>query len=198
MKKKIALFLLIIIFTYSLGGIIYIKLTKENTTPIITEIDSIEEYQYKLNSNASDYYKEEFEKLKENLKETKDEEEYIKSICKLYIIDLYTLDTKINKYDISTEFIYPQIIENYKLNLQDTLYKYLEEKTLNERKQELPIVSNVNIDKIEDSTYTLNDNKISSKKVSLNWTYEKDLGYETSGTITLIKQDNYYYIVEYK
>lgn len=198
MKKKIVLFILIIIFIYSLGGIIYIQYTKEDKSPIITEIDTIEEYQYTLNSNASEYYKQEFEILKENLKENQNEEEYIKSISKLYIIDLYTLDTKINKYDISTEFIYPEIIENYKLNLQDTLYKYLEDKTLNERTQELPIVTNVNIEKIEDSTYLLNNEKISCKKVSLNWTYEKDLGYETSGTITLIKQDNYYYIVEYK
>lgn len=198
MKQKIILSLIILVFIYSLGGIIYIKYKPIKNTPIITEIDEIEEYPYKLKSTSSDYYKQEFEILKKNLKDTINDEEYISSICKLYIIDLYTLSSKLSKYDISTDFIYPLIIENYKLNLQNTLYKYLEDNTNNTRTQQLPTVTNVNIEKIKDSIYTLNKEEYPSKEVKVNWTYKEDLGYETSGTITIIKQNNYYYIVEYK
>lgn len=198
MKKKIILFILSLVFIYSLIGIIYIKYQSNTPTPIITEIDEIEEYPYKLKSNSSEYYKKEFEILKNNLQNEIKEEDYITSICKLYIIDLYTLDTKLSKYDISTDFIYPQIIENYKLNLQNTLYKYLEDNTNNTRTQQLPIVTNVTIEEIKNSTYILNKEEYPSKEVKTTWAYQEDLGYETTGIITLIKQDNYYYIVEYK
>lgn len=199
MKKKLILFILFLVFIYSLGGIIFINYkNKLEPMPIVTEIDEIEKYPYKLKSNSSEYYKEEFELLKINLNGDINDDDYLISVCKLYIIDLYSLDNKLSKYDISTDFIYPEVIENYKLNLQNTLYKYLEDNTNKTRTQKLPVVINVSIDEIKDSKYSLNDMNYSSKEVKVSWTYEEDLGYETNGIITLIKMDDYYYIVEYK
>ncbi len=199
MKKKLILFILFLVFIYSLGGIIFINYkNKLEPMPIVTEIDEIEKYPYKLKSNSSEYYKEEFELLKINLNGDINDDDYLISVCKLYIIDLYSLDNKLSKYDISTDFIYPEVIENYKLNLQNTLYKYLEDNTGNNRIQKLPVVTNVNIDEVKDSKYSINDISYPSKEVKVSWTYEEDLGYETNGVITLIKLDDYYYIVEYK
>ena len=53
--------------------------------------------------------KTEFDVLKANLEsDTIDEEAYALSIAKLFIIDLYTMNNKINKYDIGgIEYVYP-------------------------------------------------------------------------------------------
>ena len=135
--------------------------------------------------------------LKDNLENEVNEEEYIKSISKLYIIDLYSLKNKLNKYDVNVDFIYPNIVSNYRLNIENTLYKYLEDNSDGNRNQELPVVSNVIIDEILDEEYSLNKENVPCKKVKVTIEYENDLGYDKSGVITLVKQDKYYYMVEY-
>lgn len=199
MKKRIFLFLMVLIFVYSLGGIFYLKyIYVSPNEPVIKNLDSIDGYTYVLRSNASSLYKSEFNLLKENLEGEKNDEEYLKSICKLYIIDLYSMKDKLNKYDINTDFIYNQNILNYKLNLQDTLYKYLEDNSDGKRMQELPIVSKVDVADLKNTTFKMNDVEVNAKEVSLEWEYEKDLGYDNKGTLVVVKEDDLYYIVEYK
>lgn len=199
MKKRVFLFLMILLFVYSLGGIFYLKyIYVSPNEPVIKNLDSILGYDYVLRSNASSLYKTEFNILKENLEGDINEEEYLKSVCKLYIIDLYSMRDKLNKYDINTDFIYEQNILNYKLNLQDTLYKYLEDNSDGKRGQELPSVSSVNVVDIKDTTFKIGDENVHAKEVSLKWEYDKDLGYDNKGTLVLVKENNLYYIVEYK
>ena len=196
--KKFILIILFMILIYSVGGIYYIEYVyKDNNEPVVKNLAEIEGYPYSLNSNASKLYKDEFNILKDNLENKYNEEEYIKSISKLYIIDLYSLKNKLNKYDINVDFIYPDIVSNYRLNIENTLYKYLENNSDGNRNQELPVVSNVIIDEILDEKYSLNKENVPCKKVKVTIEYENDLGYDKSGTITLVKQDKYYYIVEY-
>ena len=196
--KKFILIILFMILIYSAGGIYYIEYVyKDNNEPVVKNLAEIEGYPYSLNSNASKLYKDEFNILKDNLENNYNEEEYIKSISKLYIIDLYSLKNKLNKYDINVDFIYPDIVSNYRLNIENTLYKYLENNSDGNRNQELPVVSNVIIDEILDEKYSLNKENVPCKKVKVTIEYENDLGYDKSGTITLVKQDKYYYIVEY-
>ena len=196
--KKFILIILFMILIYSVGGIYYIKYVyKDNNEPVVKNLVEIEGYPYSLKSNASKLYKDEFNILKDNLENNYNEEEYIKSISKLYIIDLYSLKNKLNKYDINVDFIYPDIVSNYRLNIENTLYKYLENNSDGNRNQELPVVSNVIIDEILDEKYSLNKENVPCKKVKVTIEYENDLGYDKSGTITLVKQDKYYYIVEY-
>lgn len=196
--KKVILAILIMVLIYSVGGIYYIKYVyKDNNEPVVRNLDVIEGYSYSLKSNASLLYKDEFNKLKDNLEGNYSEEEYINSICKLYIIDLYSLNYKLNKYDVNTEFIYPDVVSNYKLNIENTLYKYLEDNSDGERSQELPIVTSVIIDEVSDDVYSLNNEEVSCKKVKVTISYDNDLGYDKSGVITLVKVDKYYYIVEY-
>ena len=196
--KKFILIILFMILIYSVGGIYYIEYVyKDNNEPVVKNLSEIEGYPYSLKSNASKLYKDEFNILKDNLENNYNEEEYIKSIIKLYIIDLYSLKNKLNKYDINVDFIYPDIVSNYRLNIENTLYKYLENNSDGNRNQELPVVSNVIIDEILDEKYSLNKENVPCKKVKVTIEYENDLGYDKSGTITLVKQDKYYYIVEY-
>lgn len=196
--KKFILIILFMILIYSVGGIYYIEYVyKDNNEPVVKNLVEIEGYPYSLKSNASKLYKDEFNILKDNLENNYNEEEYIKSISKLYIIDLYSLKNKLNKYDINVDFIYPDIVNNYRLNIENTLYKYLENNSDGNRNQELPVVSNVIIDEILDEKYSLNKENVPCKKVKVTIEYENDLGYDKSGTITLVKQDKYYYIVEY-
>lgn len=196
--KKFILIILFMILIYSVGGIYYIEYVyKDNNEPVFKNLVEIEGYPYSLKSNASKLYIDEFNILKDNLENNYNEEEYIKSISKLYIIDLYSLKNKLNKYDINVDFIYPDIVSNYRLNIENTLYKYLENNSDGNRNQELPVVSNVIIDEILDEKYSLNKENVPCKKVKVTIEYENDLGYDKSGTITLVKQDKYYYIVEY-
>ena len=196
--KKFILIILFMILIYSAGGIYYIEYVyKDNNEPVVKNLVEIEGYPYSLKSNASKLYIDEFNILKDNLENNYNEEEYIKSISKLYIIDLYSLKNKLNKYDINVDFIYPDIVSNYRLNIENTLYKYLENNSDGNRNQELPVVSNVIIDEILDEKYSLNKENVPCKKVKVTIEYENDLGYDKSGTITLVKQDKYYYIVEY-
>lgn len=196
--KKFILIILFMILIYSVGGIYYIEYVyKDNNEPVVKNLAEIEGYPYSLKSNVSKLYKDEFNILKDNLENNYNEEEYIKSISKLYIIDLYSLKNKLNKYDINADFIYPDIVSNYRLNIENTLYKYLENNSDGNRNQELPVVSNVIIDEILDEKYSLNKENVPCKKVKVTIEYENDLGYDKSGTITLVKQDKYYYIVEY-
>ncbi len=196
--KKFILIILFMILIYSVGGIYYIEYVyKDNNEPVVKNLVEIEGYPYSLKSNACKLYIDEFNILKDNLENNYNEEEYIKSISKLYIIDLYSLKNKLNKYDINVDFIYPDIVSNYRLNIENTLYKYLENNSDGNRNQELPVVSNVIIDEILDEKYSLNKENVPCKKVKVTIEYENDLGYDKSGTITLVKQDKYYYIVEY-
>ena len=44
----------------------------------------------------------------------------------MFLIDLYNLDNKKNMYDVGgVIFVFPDARENYKLNVSNTLYKYM-------------------------------------------------------------------------
>ena len=198
MRKKIILFILIIIFVYAAGGVAYVLLNKKPEVIKISNLDTIKGYNYTLKSNATDIYKDEFKTLKTNLESDNiNEEEYAKSISKLFIIDLYTLTNKINKYDVGgTSFVHPDYLANYKLNVQNTLYKYMEDNTNKNRNQELPEVSNIDIINTEKTTFELGETTYDGYKINLEWNYVKDLGYDSKGEVIVIKVNNNYYIVE--
>ena len=197
-KKKIVLFILIVLMVYAIGGIVYLKLNKKPEIEKVSNLDIIKDYEYSLKSNDTDTYKKEFIKLKENLESKEiNDEEYASSIAKLFIIDLYTINNKVNKYEVGgVRFVHPDYLANYKLNVQNTLYKYIEDNSYNNRTQELPEVSNVEITKIEKTNYKIDNNSYEGYKIALEWTYTKDLGYENKGEVILIKVDKNYYIVE--
>ncbi len=199
MKKKVILFLCILIFVYAAGGTIYYIATREkkDDKPIVTNKDTIKGYDYTLKSNATKLYENEFKALKANLEGDINYDEYAVSVAKLFVIDLYTINNKINKHDTGgASFVYPDGRDNYKLNVQDTIYKYVEDNTNGKRTQNLPEVSSVIVKDSKKDTYKIGDNSFEAYKINLEWSYVQDLGYDKTGEIILIKKDRNIYVVE--
>lgn len=158
--------------------------------------DQTIKFDYISYSRDTDIYKQIFNKLKETLDSSEiDYNKYAEYITELFVIDFYTIDNKNNKNDIGgLQFIKKDMIDNFKLNATNTVYKYIE--NISNRDQELPVVKSVSLTKIESSTYKIDDNEYTSYVVNLNWEYTKDLGYDSVGTFTLIKDGEQLYIVE--
>lgn len=201
MKKKILIILLSLIFIYCIGGVIYSVVVRQSTSNKDKEnenIITINNYDYTLNAdNVTSLYKKEFNSLKNNLESSEvDYNNYVTSIAKLYIIDLYTLSIKSNKYDItSSQYVYSLGRENFKLKVSETLYKFIEDNT-DGRKQEFPEVSEVIIDSVEDATYTIEATNFVAYNVKVHWLYKKDLEYDEDAILTLIRDNNIISVVE--
>lgn len=201
-KKKIGLVLCIILLIYFVGGIIYNlsgtnKQKKNNESNVNIGIQ-IKDYDYICLEDEIDIYKNEFKILKDNLESDNiDYQEYAKSVAKMFIIDLYNLKSKKNMYDVGgVEFIYPDALENYKLNVENTLYKYMEDINDGKRKQELPEVSKVEITNSEEIEYTIGEEIYNGYKVNIDIIYIKDLEYDKQAEVILVKSDKYLYVVE--
>lgn len=162
------------------------------------QIDSIEYYGYTLTKNDTDIYKSTFKELSKTLNNKPiDNTEYAKLISKLFIIDLYTLNNKLSSTDIGgLEFLHKDLRENFKENMGASLYKYVESNIDGKRTQELPVVKDVTISDVFETKYTYNKNEYSAYLVTANWTYEKDLGYQTSTKLTVINDNDILYIVK--
>ena len=171
---------------------------KEETVVTKNTLEALELYGYTLDDLDTDLYKEYFEELKSVLNgESVNNEEYAKAIVKLFVTDFYTLDNKVTSTDIGgTEFIHPDLVNNFKINAGDTMYHTVKTNINGDRKQELPVVSKVEVKSVESSTYTYKEKDYEAYKVSATWDYEKDLGYESEGVFTVIKDSNKLYIVE--
>ena len=201
MRRKFKILLGVILFLIVLVTIIYLAITFMPKAKIrdYKEIDKIEGYSYVLEDRDTSLMQENFAKLKEVLKEKEvDYKLYAEYLSKLFITDLFTLDNKDSKYDVGgTNYVFPSVLENYELNVTDTLQKYLESKE-NRAKEKYPIVSNINLLSIEEGNYTYNKNEYKSYIVNLEWSYEKDLGYYTKGEVVLIENDSHLYVVSFK
>ena len=197
MKKKVLLFILVIVLVYAIGGLIYLKMKKPEPEVVVSDVDKINGYDYTLKSNSSQLYKDEFKILKDNLEGEVNDEEYALSIAKLFVIDLYSLSNKVNKYEVGgVEFVHPDYVDNYKLNVQNTIYKYMEDNSHGNRKQKLPLVSSIEVEAKEKTTFNIKDTSYEGYKVKLKWEYTEDLGYESDGEVIVVKIDKKYLVVE--
>ena len=125
----------------------------------------------------------------------------------MYIVDLYSINNKLNKYDISIELIWPTIAENYRTQVMDTLYLYVEDNSRKQRDQNLPEVKSIEVDSIKETKYTYNNGTDKDKsddvtydayEIALNWTYRIKYGYDTQATVIVIKDNDKLYVVEQK
>lgn len=171
----------------------------DNNNSYVKSIDSIQGYDYVLNENDTDLIKDEFKDLKKILSSKEvDYKEYAQIISKLFISDLFTIDNKINKYDVGgVEYVVHPARENFKLNVSDTIYKYVTNID-DENREKYSEVKNINIINEEESTYSYNDNGYDAYVITLSWEYIKDYGYDKEGIVTLIKDDNKIYVVKYE
>ncbi len=196
-KTKIILIsLMVIILISMLIYFIFTFIVKKNEKVVL--VDEIIEYSYTCNSNATDLFKRRFNELSSVLdEEIVDYDMYASLLTELFIIDFYTLDNKANKNDVgAVQFVHPDIKDNFVLNATDTIYKYIISNYFGNRNQDLPIVKDVEINEVNTVEYTYNDETYNAFEVISNWSYNEDLGYETSGIFTIIREENKLYVVE--
>ena len=202
-KYKVGMMLIaILIILVSMIGIskIFLKKDTESKPKVETKIISnIEKYGYTLDDRDTKYMKETFKELESVLNaEEINEEEYAKILSKLFIIDFYTLSNKINKYDVgSLEYILNDKREMFKSKAMDTIYSDIYDNTYKDRVQELPEITKVEIVDFKEEEIEINKETIESYKVTMHFTYKKELGYDKEGTLNLVKNNNKLEVVMY-
>lgn len=194
--KKSALMIIILTILVSVG-LYFLLFSKSSVGLLVRSKDKTAKFDYTLDKDNTNLMKENFKELKDILaKDDINYEDYAKTLTKLFIIDLYTIDNKKSMYDVgSLEYVYDK--ENFKTRCQNTLYKGLKDKSTR-KNNEYPVVESINIDSFENGEFTYNDNKYESYDVTLSWDYKKDLGYDKSGKVTIIKIDDKLYVVSYE
>ena len=201
LHKIYLLFVIIIfgVFIYLYATHIYNDFFKKEPEPEVVEevkLDEIKEYGYTLKERDSVYYSELFNHLNDILTVPEiDYEDYAKTIASMFIVDFYTLSNKRASTDVGgLEFIYPDFVDNFLINAQENMYKSVQSDFDGTREQSLPIVTNVTVESIKETTLSYNSKKYSGYKMVISWEYEKDLKYENKGTFNVINIDNKLYV----
>lgn len=194
--KKSALMIIILTILISIG-LYFLLFSKSTGGLLVRSKDKTVKFDYTLDKDNTNLMKENFKELKDILaNDNINYEDYVKTLAKLFIIDLYTIDNKKSMYDVgSLEYVYDK--ENFKTRCQNTLYKGLNDKSTR-KNNEYPIVESINIDSFENGEFTYNDNKYESYEITLSWDYKKDLGYDKKGKVTIIKIEDKLYVVSYE
>lgn len=191
--------LLLVLVLFIIAGLVlygygYLMKTKNEVVNSANVFDSIEKYGYTLNDNVTQYYKDEFNKLKS----MEDDKEIATQVAKLFVIDIYSINYKINKYEVtSMQYFYSDKRDMHRQKMVDTIYKYVEDNSYDDRKQELPEVKEVTVKEVKEDKYKMGDEKRDSYVVTLGISYVKDLGYDKLAEVTLVKVVNNYSIVSY-
>lgn len=193
-KKKIIIFLALFIILLALSFLCF-RFILPNEKNSVNIKDNIDNYSYTLDDRDNKLFEKEYQKLKTVLSKNKlDYEEYAKGISKLFILDFYTLNNKISKYDVGgLEFVNSDIRDNFKLKSEDTIYNYIGQI----ENKELPEIENITVESITEEDILFNSKNYTGYKINLTWNYTKKLGYDTKGTIKVINNDNILEIVEF-
>ena len=173
---------------------VYFQHNTKKEVPEVKIVSEVDKYGYKLKENKPSEYKKMFGELKELLKkEPVDEEEYAKKVSEMFIYDFYSLNDKTAKTDIGgVDFVYNGILANFLQNAQDTYYKYVESNIYNERKQSLPVVSNIEVTSVEKEAFAYGDNTDEQAyKVKVTWSYTDDKysDYQKEAELVFIHDD---------
>ena len=198
-KVKVILIIAIILIVAGLGFLAYESLQPKNVRTATVE-NEIEEYGYTLKSTRNDRYKEMFQELKDILSEDPvDEEAYLEQVSKMFIMDFYTLNDKLANTDVGgIDFVHTNAKTNFLEKAEDTVYKYVESDIYGTRDQELPEVTDVTVEKVENIEYTIGtdvtDDNAYQVEVSLK--YKEDMDYPTKATLIFVHEDNKVSLVE--
>lgn len=194
----IVIFVLIlaILAAYVFSHFIYKPTKKEGFSKVV---DKISKYDYTLDERDSKLMRSKFKELKKVLKSSDvDYEEYAKLIAQMYIIDLYDINNKVNKYDVPClEYIYKDEHDKFKKMIKTNFYSQVIDNSDDDRKQELPIVKSIEVDKIEKDKVEVKGKEQEGYVVSVSWEYEKDLGYDNKSEVKLVLDNNKMYVVKH-
>ena len=191
--------ILLIIVLFAIAGLVlygygYIMRNKNEVVNSTTVADTIEKYGYTLNDNVTEYYKKEFDELKK----IDNDKDVATQVAKLFVIDLYSINYKINKYEItSMQYFYSDKREMHRQKVLDTIYKYVEDNSYDDRNQELPEVKEVIVKEEKEDKYKMGEEKKDAYVVTLGISYVKDMGYDKLAEVTLVKDGNNFSVVSY-
>ncbi len=187
-KKIIRIIMLVVVALIAIYAIFVAIPSKKNKDEGIENINN----KYILYKRDSNLYKENFEKLRTILETSPvDNKEYAETIVKLFVIDFYTLDNKDENTDIGgLQYVHSNLKDNLVLNASSTMYKYI--KTT----KELPRVKSITSVDTKETTYKISDKDYSAYAITINWEYDKDLGYEKQGTFIVVNDNGDLSIVE--
>lgn len=187
-KKIIRIIMLVVVALIAIYAIFVAIPSKNNKDEGIENINN----KYILYKRDSNLYKENFEKLRTILETSPvDNKEYAETIVKLFVIDFYTLDNKDENTDIGgLQYVHSNLKDNLVLNASSTMYKYI--KTT----KELPKVKSITSIDTKETTYKISDKDYSAYAITINWEYDKDLGYEKQGTFIVVNDNGDLSIVE--
>ena len=201
LKKKVKVILIIAIILISTGlGFLAYESVKPKAVKTATVENEIEEYGYTLKSTRNDRYKEAFQELKDILsKKEVDEEAYVEQISKMFIMDFYTLNDKLANTDVGgIDFVHTNAKTNFLEKAEDTVYKYVENDIYGNREQQLPEVTEVTVEKVENIEYTIGTDFTddSAYQVEVSLKYKEDMDYPTKATLIFVHEDNKLSLVE--
>ena len=203
LKKGVKRFLLIILILI-IGGLIaaYLLLDNPKSTKKVKVLTSIPDYGYELKDNKNPEFKKLFYQLEKILKEDPvKEEEYVKTIAQMFIIDFYSLNDKLAKTDVGgDEFVHKNALVDFLEKSQDTIYKYVESNLYEDRSQTLPTVKEITVKKVEKSPFTYGENSDEEAyTVEVEWEYtdtSTSNGYQTEATLVFVHEDKKLSLVE--
>lgn len=193
-KKRILIVSLILVLLAIIGivvGILMLDKEKPKAVVEVKELDNLGDYGYKLTDKDSKYFKSEFEELKKIVNsESVDEEKYVTQVARMFVIDLYTMSTKVNKYDVGgLEYYHSTKASMYEQKVMDTMYSTLLDDTYGDRKQVLPEVNNVETVSVEKTKYKMDEKEVDGYLVKLKMSYVSDMKYDNVASVVVCKED---------
>lgn len=195
-KKKVIVFVAVVVllFVVVVNGYNTLKGPKEKkrVKQTVKVEEQIDHYGYELDDNETSYYKELFKNLKAVLKEEEvDEEKYASLVGQLFLVDFFNLDNKLDKNDVGgLQFVYSSFQSDFENLAKESIYHYIESNLYGDRKQELPVVKEVSVLKIDTVLFHYLDQKDEKAyQIDLKIIYEKDLGYQENVTLVLVHHD---------
>lgn len=202
-KRKIRNFILFLVLILLVVCVIFgLKSSFSNKKKAQADVKveyKLDDYGYELMENESKYYKDLFNELKGVLSESDvDEEEYASLVSQLFLSDFFHLKNKITRNDIGgTQFVYESYRSDFEKKAKDGVYRYVESNIYGDRKQDLPEVSSVSIDNIEQIEYEyLNEIDEEAYSIDATISYVSDMGYQEQATLILVHTNNKLEIVK--
>ena len=194
-KKKIIIIisiLLLLIITAVVVWLLFFNKEEPKKVVEVKELDNLGEYSYVLTDRDTEFYKSEFEILKEIVNVEKvDEEKYATQVARMFTIDLYTMSTKVNKNDIGgIEYIHKDGKDSFSKKVMYTLYDQMLDDTFGDRNQVLPEVNSLETISTEKMNYSVLGNEQSCYLTKLKIGYVTDLKYDNSLSVVVCQEAN--------
>lgn len=199
-KVALSVILILIVFLGIIGIHRFLNPQVKKEPITIKILDTISQFDYSINDRDSEFYKKEFAKLKSILERDEiDYEAYSEQIARMFIIDLYSIDSKVNKYDVGgVQFFHSDRKSMHEDKVKNTLYDLVEDDSYGDRKQSLPLVNDIKTISIKEVMYTMGENQVEAYEVELSWSYEKDMGYDNKGKVIVTKDGIKQSVVSYQ